>query len=115
MKAVLKNLVAGPLRYVVRLILQRPWLKKRVRDMVTRMPGVHSFVLRVMFQSPVMGKPKLSGDQKNLSPDAQRVHRALKQAIRMHRRSGRSALPERIKKRHIDAPASELRYNKPCH
>lgn len=86
MKAVLRKVVAGPLRYAVRQILQRPWLKKRVRDMVTRMPRVHGFVLRVMFQAPPVGKSKLSGDQKNLSPQAQRTHRALKQALRTYRR-----------------------------
>lgn len=86
MKNFLKTLVAGPIRYAVKQILQRPWLKKRVRNMVTRMPGMHSFVLRVMFQAPAMGKSKISGDQKNLSPDALRAHRALKQAIRTHRR-----------------------------
>jgi hypothetical protein len=86
MSAAIKQLVAGPLRYAVRQILQRPGLKKQVRNLVTRMPGVHRLVLRVMFDAPAMGKSKLSGDQKNLSPQAQRTHRALKQAMRTHRR-----------------------------
>jgi hypothetical protein len=86
MKSIMKKVVAGPLRYTVRQVLQRPWLKKKVRDMVTRMPGVHSLVLRVMFDAPAMGKSRISGDQKDLSPQALRVHRALKQAVRTHRR-----------------------------
>lgn len=86
MNAVFKRLVAGPLRYAVRLVLQRPWLKKRLRDMVTRMPRLHSLVMRVMFQAPAMAQPRISAGQKNLSPDGRRAYRALKQAIRMHRR-----------------------------
>jgi hypothetical protein len=86
LKNLIKKAAAGPLRYAVRQILQRPWLKKKIRDMVTRMPGMHSFALRVMFEAPPMGKSKITGDQKNLSPDALRAHRALKQAIRTYRR-----------------------------
>jgi hypothetical protein len=86
MKTVIKKLVATPLRYTVRYVLQRPGLKKRMREMVTRMPRLHGLVLRVMFEAPAMQPSRLSGDQKHLSPDARRVHRALKQAIRIHRR-----------------------------
>lgn len=85
MKAVVKKVAAVPLRFAARQILQRPWLKKRIRDLVTRMPGLHSLALRVMFQAPAMGTIRISGEQKNLSPQAQRVHRALKQAMRTHR------------------------------
>lgn len=86
MKTVIRNMLAGPLRYAVRQVLQRPGLKKQVRDLVTRMPGVHRIVMRVMFEAPVVAQSKISGDQKNLSPDALRTHRALKQAMRTHRR-----------------------------
>jgi hypothetical protein len=86
MNAVFKRIVAGPLRYAVRLVLQRPWLKKRVRDMVTRMPLLHSLLMRVMFQAPAMAQPRISVDQKNLSSNGRRAHRALKQAIRSRRR-----------------------------
>lgn len=86
MKMVITKLLAAPLRYAVRQVLQRPWLKQQVRDMVTRMPGVHSIVMRVMFDASAMGQSKISGDQKHLSPDALRTHRALKQALRTHRR-----------------------------
>jgi hypothetical protein len=85
MKAVAKQLVAGPLRYAVRQVLQRPWLKKRVREMITRMPRVHSLLMRVMFQAPAMSKPRIGIDQNNLSPNARRIQRALKQAVRTHR------------------------------
>ena len=85
MKTVIKQLVAGPLRYAVRYTLQRPWLKKRMREMVTRMPRLHGLVMRVMFQAPAQAPSRLSGDQKNLSPQGRRVHRALKQAIRTRR------------------------------
>lgn len=86
MKAAVKRLVAGPLRYAVRLVLQRPWLKKRVRDMVMRMPRMHKLVMRLMFQAPVVPQNRMAVDQKHLSPQARRVRRALKQAIRTHRR-----------------------------
>lgn len=86
MKAVLKQLGARPLRYVVRQVLQRPWLKTRLRDMITRIPGLHSLLMRIMFQAPAIAQPRISIDQKNLSPNARRAHRALKQAIRTQRR-----------------------------
>ena len=86
MKAIIKTRAAGPLRYAVRYDLQRPGLKKRMRDMVTRMPRLHSLVMRVMFEAPALRQSRLGGDQKNLSPHARRTHRALKQAIRTHRR-----------------------------
>lgn len=86
MKAAVKQLVAGPLRYVVRQVQQRPWLKKRVRDLITRMPRMHSLVMRLMFQVPAMAQPRIGVDQRNLSPNARRVRRALKQAIRTYRR-----------------------------
>lgn len=84
MSTVVKQLVAGPLRYAVRYVLQRPGLKKRMRDMVTRMPRLHGLVMRVMFEAPAQ-QSRLSGDQKDLSPDARRAHRALKQALRSRR------------------------------
>jgi hypothetical protein len=86
MKAIIGKLAVGPLRYAVRYVLQRPGLKKRMRDMVTRMPRLHGFVLRMMFEAPALRQSRLSGDQKNLSPHARRTHRALKQAIRTQRR-----------------------------
>lgn len=86
MKAIIKQLVVGPLRYAVRQVLQRPWLKKRVREMLTRMPRLHSILMRVMFQVPAPAQRRLGADQKNLSPNAKRAHRALKQAIRTQRR-----------------------------
>lgn len=86
MKAVIKQLVIGPLRYAVRQVLQRPWLKKRVRELLTRMPRLHGLLLRVMFQTPAPAQRRLSADQKNLSPNAQRAHRALKQALRTYKR-----------------------------
>lgn len=86
MNVALKQIVARPLRYAVRQVLQRPWLKTRLRDMVTRMPWLHSRLMRVMFQAPAPAQPRISTDQKNLSPNARRAHRALKQAIRTQRR-----------------------------
>ena len=86
MKAVIKKLAAGPLRYAMRYVLQRPRLKKRMRDVVTRMPRLHSLVMRAMFEAPVIRQPRLSGDEKNLSPHARRTYRALRQAIRTQRR-----------------------------
>lgn len=84
MQPVIQQLVARPLRYAFKFVLQRPRLKKRMRDMVTRMPGVHAMVMRVMFQVP--GRPRISIEQKNLSPNARRAYRALKQAIRTQQR-----------------------------
>jgi hypothetical protein len=81
-KSVIKQLVVGPLRYAIRQVLQRPWLKKRVREMLTRMPGLHAILLRVMFQTPAAAQPRRSAGREDLSPNAQRAHRALKQAIR---------------------------------
>lgn len=86
MKAVIKQAVAGPLRFGVRYVLQRPALKKRLRDMVTRMPRLHSLAMRLMFEAPVRAQARLSGDEKNLSPQGRRMHRALKHAIRVQRR-----------------------------
>lgn len=83
MQAVVQQLVARPLRHAVQFVLQRPWLKKRMRDMVTRMPGVHAMAMRVMFQMPA--RPRVNTDQQNLSPNARRTYRALKQAIRTRR------------------------------
>jgi hypothetical protein len=82
----MKRLIVGPLRYAVRLVLQRPWLKKRARDMVTRMPRLHGLLMGVMFQAPTAGQPKISGELKDLSPHGRRTHRALKQAIRTRRK-----------------------------
>lgn len=82
MKAVIKQLVIGPLRYAIRQVLQRPWLKKRVRETLTRMPRLHAMLLRVMFQTPTAAPPKRATGREDLSPNAQRAHRALKQAIR---------------------------------
>jgi len=84
MKAVINRLIAGPLRYAVRFVLQRPWLKKRVRDMVTRMPRLHATVMRVMFQVPA-AQSRISGDEKNLSPNGRQAYRVLKHAIRVRR------------------------------
>lgn len=86
MKAVIKQFAAQTLRRGARLVLQRPWLKKRVRDMITRMPGLHAWAMRVMFQSPVPARPRINIEQTGLSPNARRVHSALKQAIRTRRR-----------------------------
>lgn len=86
MKAVIKQVVAGPLRFGVRYVLQRPALKKRLRDMVTRMPRLHSLAMRVMFEAPVRAQSRISGDEKNLSPQGRRVHRALKRVIEIQRR-----------------------------
>lgn len=84
MQAVIQRLVARPLRYAVKFVLQRPRLKKRMRDMVTRMPGIHAMVMRVMFQAPA--RPRITTGQQHLSPNARRTYRALKQAIRTHKR-----------------------------
>ena len=86
MKLAIKRLVAGIVRYAVRLALRRPWLKKRVRDLVTRMPRLHGLAMRVMFQTPAATQARIAPDQKNLSPHARRIHRALQQAIRNERR-----------------------------
>jgi hypothetical protein len=86
MNAVMKRLVVRPLRYAVRLVLQRPWLKKRAREMVTRMPRLHGLVMGVMFQAPGSGQPRISGELKDLSPNGRHAHRLLKQAIRTRRR-----------------------------
>jgi hypothetical protein len=86
MKTVIRKLAAGPLRYAVRQVLQRPWLKKKIRDMVTHMPGLHRLAMRLMFQAPAAGQAKLSGDLKDLSPEALRIHRALKGAMRTRRK-----------------------------
>ena len=86
MKAAIKRLAAGPLRFAVRLVLQQPWLKRRVRDMVMRMPRLHNLVMRLMSQAPVIAQSRMAVDQKHLSPNARRAQRALKQAIRTHRR-----------------------------
>jgi hypothetical protein len=86
MKSVLKQLVARPLRYAVRMVLQRPWLKKRIRDMVTRMPRLHGLVMGVMLQAPAVGQPKISGDARDLTPQARRTYRLLKQAVRSSKR-----------------------------
>lgn len=82
----MKQLVVGPLRYAIRQVLQRPGLKKRVRELLTRMPGLHAFLLRVMFQSPAVAQPRRRAGRTDLSPNAQRAHRALKQAIRTRKR-----------------------------
>jgi hypothetical protein len=86
MIVVVKQLVAGPVRYVARQILQRPWLKDRVRDMVMRFPRLHSLVMGVMLQPTATAKHSISGDEKDLSLNAHRAYRALKQAIRTHQR-----------------------------
>jgi hypothetical protein len=86
MKAAIKQAAVRPLRYAIRLVLQRPWLKKHVRDMIISMPRLHNLVLRVMFQAPAPAKHRVGADQKNLSPNAHRAYRALKQAIRTHKR-----------------------------
>jgi hypothetical protein len=85
MKAIIKQVAVGPLRYAARHVLQRPWLKKRVRDMVTRMPHLHGLLMRVMLQAPAAQRG-MGGDHKDLSPNARRAHRALKQAIRTYRK-----------------------------
>lgn len=82
MKTVIKQWVARSLRYAGRNVLQRPWLKKHARDMLIRMPRLHALMLRVMFQAPAPVQQRIPTSMKNLSPDARRVHRALKQAIR---------------------------------
>jgi hypothetical protein len=84
MQAAVQQLVARPLRYAAKFVLQRPWLKKRMRDMVIRMPGIHAMVMRVMFQAPA--RPRITAEQKHLSSNGRRVYRALKQAIRTHQR-----------------------------
>jgi len=82
MKTVIKQFVARSLRYAGRSVLQRPWLKKHARDMFIRMPRLHALMLRVMFQAPAPVQQRVPTSMKNLSPNAQRMHRALKQAIR---------------------------------
>lgn len=85
MSAVIKKIVVGPLRFAARQILQRPGLKKRVRAMIMRMPRVYGLLMRVMFHTPAPTRRKLVVGQDQLSPDAQRVQRALKQALRTRR------------------------------
>lgn len=86
MKAFVKTLVARSLRHAGRTVLQRPWLKKHARDMLKRMPGLHGLMLRVMFQAPAPARQRDAVHMQHLTPDARRVHRALRQAIRTHRR-----------------------------
>jgi len=85
MKTFVKRLVAGPLRYVVRLILQRPWLKTRARALITHMPRLHRLLLRIMFQTPVQVQKRTVVNHVDLSPNARRTQRALEQAIRTRR------------------------------
>jgi hypothetical protein len=85
MKAAIKQFIAKSLRYVARLVLGRPWLKRRVRDLVIRMPRLHAVIIRTMSQAPSTVQYKVAVDQESLSPNAQRMHRALKQAIRTRR------------------------------
>ena len=85
MSAIIKNIVVGPLRFAARQILQRPGLKKRVRAMIMRMPRVYGLLMRLMFHTPAPARRKLAIDQGQLSPDAQRVQRALKQALHTRR------------------------------
>jgi len=85
MKAVIKSFAAHFVRSGARFVLQRPWVKKRVRDMVTRVPRLHNYAMRVMFEAPVPAQYSLPIGQEDLSPNAQRMHRALKQAIRTRR------------------------------
>lgn len=86
MKTAIKQVVARSLRYAGRNILQRPWLKKHARELLMRMPRLHALMLRVMFQAPAPAQRRGPTHLKNLSPDAQRAHRALRQAIRTHKR-----------------------------
>lgn len=85
MQPVVQQLIARPLRYVAKFVLQRPRLKKCMRDMVMRMPGVHVTIMRMMFQAPVSARSKISIEQENLSSNARRNYRALTQAIRNQR------------------------------
>lgn len=85
MKTMLTKILMRPARYLVRQVLQRPWLKKQLRDLLMTMPGLHRVLMRVMFQAPAPVQRKVSMDLKNLSPQAQRVQRALKQAARSAR------------------------------
>lgn len=85
MKTAIKQAVARALRYAGRNVLQRPRLKKHARDMLVRMPRLHALMLRVMFQAPAPAQRRGATHLKNLSPDAQRVHRALRQAVRTHK------------------------------
>ena len=86
MKAAIKRLIAGPLRYAIRFVLQRPGLKTWARGMITRVPRLHGFLMRAMFQAPATTRPKLGVDQENLSPNARRAYRALRQSLRTYRR-----------------------------
>lgn len=86
MKTVMKKLVASTLRYAARQVLQRPWLKKRIREALTRLPGLHGMAIRVLSNAPLATQSKLSGDEKNLSPNALRTYRALKHAMRTYHR-----------------------------
>lgn len=83
MIADIKQLAIPPLRFVVRQVLQRPWLKRYLRGALTRMPRVHSFLLRVMFKAPRRRKDIFN--TKDISPHAQLVQSALKQAMRNQR------------------------------
>lgn len=85
MNAVIQRFVALPLRYAVRQVLQRPWLKKHMRQLLTRLPRLHGYLMRVMFHLPSRGKRPVHLELTDLSPHAQRIHRALKQAIRSRR------------------------------
>jgi hypothetical protein len=82
MKAVIKQLFIPPLRFVARQILQRPGLKRRVRSLIMRMPRLYGLLMRVMFHAPAPVRRKVSARQQQLSPAAQRVYRALQQAMR---------------------------------
>lgn len=76
------RLINGPLRYLVRQVLGRPWLKQRLRQLLTRMPRTHGLLLRVLARAPGRTQGRVTPEQAALSPHARRIARALQQALR---------------------------------
>jgi hypothetical protein len=82
MKAAIKSLVAAPLRFAIKQVLQRPQLKKVARALLIRAPRLNALLMRLMFIAPASTRRRKALPRDGLSPQAQRVERALRQAIR---------------------------------
>lgn len=86
MRVSIKSLVAAPLRFVVKQVLQRPRLKRLARALLTRAPRLSAPLMGIMFIAAAPTRHRAGLARHGLSPQAQRVERALQQAIRSRKR-----------------------------